>query len=291
MRSIRHAGYRQSPIRSARIQTRIRPTAIRRPASTLSLSYAISCTTFVPYLCKTPKWSTNINLYAPKHTIQHVRRRCRKPRSKHRPQPIQALRPSPVRSLGLGIFTCDDAPPAIPAAYTISSRISTLLPPPPIFYPSASLSRPLRLSAISPSSAFAPSSPEAQYSASAWRAIHPKAPAPSRSHLPTAAASSFHHRYSHSSVSLTRPHRLSGTPALSSRSDSTGPENAMRDETPDTRISPSKITFAVPRKPLSNAVELEKGQIRTASAPDTSSGAQQDGRMNKEKSSRVFIEN
>jgi hypothetical protein len=164
--------------------------------------------------------------------------------------------PSPMRSIGLGIFTSNSQPPPLPAAFASRSHpraSSQTTLPPQIFHPSASVQHPplspLRVSALLPPSGFVPLAVPTQFSASAWRAVHPpaqhqhqgrsplgRAHLRSQSHLPGTNTNNFPYRthYSRSSVSLTRPHRLSiTTPSASvtctSRSGSTGPEEGGRD--------------------------------------------------------------
>ncbi|KAF2647537.1 hypothetical protein K491DRAFT_723361 [Lophiostoma macrostomum CBS 122681] len=202
--------------------------------------------------------------------------------------PSTILAPSPIRTITTGIFTSHAAPPPLPAAFVPQRSTSVDLPsrPPstfagpslPIFHPSASshhlpthhLAPPPRMSALVSPSGFVPLSIPAQYTASAWKAVHPPLPSPlgpnpsslssssiapasrSYTHLPLhhRASSgnlnlngpggynfSYRSRYSRSSISLTRPYRLSSTPAslsgaLSSRSASTGPEEGRRSRSP-----------------------------------------------------------
>lgn len=213
--------------------------------------------------------------------------------------------PSPIRKIGLGIFTSHQQPPPLPTAH-IPPRSSSLETPPPIFQPSIyhqHLPPPPRMSALVAPSGFVPLSIPAQFSASAWKAVHPTLPSPlgptaSRSHTNLSnTASGYNHnfpyrsRYSRSSVSLTRPNRLSSAPpigsvAWSSRSGSTGPD--------DGRGSPSGSTTAserVPSQAIAYAIlngttipgtqqptGFAKGHIRRASAPDaTTSSEQQTG--------------
>jgi hypothetical protein len=206
------------------------------------------------------------------------------------PAPSTIFTPSPIRSLGLGVFTSDHMPPPIPAAY-FDTR-------PPVFNPSManrSLTRPPRLSGHVATSGFAPL---VQYSASTWRAVHPPSrpssilPASrSQPYLPSIGLS-HHSRYSRSSVSLTRPHRLSyaaPNASSSSRSGSTGPEG--RDSPLSgagdayEKATPSEIAYAILNgTPIPGITRLKgrNGHMRTASAPDATSGAQQatpSGRM------------
>jgi hypothetical protein len=189
------------------------------------------------------------------------------------PAPSTIFAPSPVQSLGLGIFTSHHAPPPIPPAYFAPTQNS--------------LTRPPRLSGHVATPGFVPL---VQYSASTWRAVHPTGPptmlpaSRSQPYLPN-TGSSYYNRYSRSSVSLTRPHRLSyTTPALSSssRSGSTGPEG--RDSPLSGEVDASgkatanEIAYAILNEtpiPGTTRPEGRDGHVRTASAPDATSGAQQ----------------
>lgn len=126
--------------------------------------------------------------------------------------------PAPVRSLGLGIFTSQDQPPPVPAAFRPPHRSTSLDNIPPIFQPSAShnhLLPPPRMSSLIAPSAFAPAPVPVQYSASIWKAVHPTLPSPLRPaatrsnphlpHVPMGHNFTYRPRHSRSSVSLTRP--------------------------------------------------------------------------------------
>jgi hypothetical protein len=204
--------------------------------------------------------------------------------------------PSPVCSLGRGSFTSGAAPPAIPAAYASPPQASSFGPPLPIFHPSVShqsLTRPPRISGSFSSSATVPMIITPQYSASTWRAVHPgnlplSLPA-SRSYPNLRGSYNAHHnRYSRSSVSLTKPHRLSTTTppdsvTWSSKSGSTGPEGTdgqpSSEENKDLRASAHEIAFSIlngtPIPGTTRQKTWEKSHMRTASAPDAISGAQQ----------------
>jgi len=177
--------------------------------------------------------------------------------------------PSPIRAIGLGIFTSQAQPPPIPAAYTPPRSVSAETTPPFVqptaIYPG--LPPPPRMSSLISPSGFVPLSIPAQYSASAWRAVHPPLPSPlggreghrSHPHLSHTASGpnlAYRNRYSRSSVSLTRPHRLSSaTPpasvAWSSRSGSTGPGDEGRGSpasgsiTTQERAHASAIAYAI----------------------------------------------
>ncbi|KAH7396196.1 hypothetical protein BKA66DRAFT_259519 [Pyrenochaeta sp. MPI-SDFR-AT-0127] len=211
------------------------------------------------------------------------------------PAPSTIHAPSPLRSIGLGIFTSDSTPPPIPSAYIAPPRTSSLGTPSPVFEPSIyhhSLSRPPRISGLAPSSGYAPLAVPAQFSASAWRALHPAGPPPmrpaSRSNppLPTPGFL-YNNRYSRSSVSLTRPRRLStatpvGSIAWSSRSGSTGPEGRdspfSGDHRVERRATSAEIAYAIMNGlPIPGTTWPDSGKtgsIRTASPSNTTSGAE-----------------
>ncbi|KAF2733379.1 hypothetical protein EJ04DRAFT_273561 [Polyplosphaeria fusca] len=211
------------------------------------------------------------------------------------------LAPSPIRTIGMGIFTSHAQPPPLPAAYIpprTSSRSTSRDMSPPIFHPSTSnqhLPPPPRMSSLITPSGFVPLSVPAQYSASAWRAVHPPPTSPlgcsasrSHTHLPSASQGqnfSYRNRYSRSSVSLTRPHRLStATPVgsekgWSSRSGSTGPGEEGR-RTPGSsngdKPSANEIAYAILNGTAIPGHQPPKGHMRRSSAPDATTGAQQD---------------
>ncbi|KAF2685088.1 hypothetical protein K458DRAFT_20116 [Lentithecium fluviatile CBS 122367] len=221
--------------------------------------------------------------------------------------PPSILAPSPMR-VGLGIFTSNAQPPPLPPAFAPPPRTSSVEAPPAVFQPSASnqhLPPPPRMSALITPSGFVPLSVPAQFSASAWRAVHPLAPSPlgpvasrSHPHLPhTNSVPSFTYRsrYSRSSVSLTRPHRLSsttpvGSVAWSSRSGSTGPDEgrgspSSGDGVSEHRATPNEIAYAILNGtaiPGTTATRGHtRGHMRHVSAPDVTAGAQQSHRMSK----------
>ena len=212
------------------------------------------------------------------------------------PPPPTLHAPSPQRSVGLGIFTSNLAPPPIPAEFVAPPRASSLENLPSLFQPSVShhsLTLPPRLSGQVSSAGFIPLSVAPQFSASTWRALHPISPTSmglasrSHPHLPSSGYP-YRHRFSRSSVSLTRPHRLStATPAASvawsSRSGSTGPEgreaSTSSEDNKDRRASANEIAFAIlngtPIPGTTRPKTRGKYHMRTASAPDTTTGAQQ----------------
>jgi hypothetical protein len=208
--------------------------------------------------------------------------------------------PSPMRAIGIGVFTSLAQPPPLPATFALPSRIPSIELPPALFQPSASnrhLPLPPRMSSLVTPSGFVPLSIPAQFSASAWRAVHPLAPSPlgpvaSRSHpqLPrTNSMHSFNYRngYSRSSLSLTRPHRLStttpvGSVAWSSRSSSTGPDEGRGSPSPAKCASEHKATANYLAYAILNGTGISgtkatasrsTGHMRHVSAPDVSPGA------------------
>jgi hypothetical protein len=218
--------------------------------------------------------------------------------------------PSPIRSIGLNIFTSQAQPPPLPAAFIPPRSTSLESSAPPMFHPSTSynhLPPPPRMSALIAPSGFVPLAIPAQYSASAWRAVHPTLPSPlgpaasrSHPHLPHTASGynynfSYRSRYSRSSVSLTRPHRLStATPAgsvtWSSRSGSTGPGDEDRGSPSSSEVAAQKASANAIAYAILNGTTIpgtdvrgkpKAGHMRRASAPDASTGVEQPGRMAK----------
>jgi hypothetical protein len=211
----------------------------------------------------------------------------------HSPPPMTIHSPTPQRSVGLGIFTSNFAPPPIPPEYRLPLQTSSNDSLPLVFHPSVTnrvLTRPPRLSGHGPTSGIVPSSFAPQYSASTWRALHPSSPssmrAASRSHTQLPSTTISHrNRFSHSSVTLTRPPRIStatpnGSVDCSTRSGSTGPEGraalAAYEDNPDRRASANEIVFAIMNgTPIPGTTRPEtrgKGHRRNASAPDVAAG-------------------
>ncbi|KAF9737102.1 hypothetical protein PMIN03_006736 [Paraphaeosphaeria minitans] len=165
-----------------------------------------------------------------------------------------------IRSLGTGIYTSHVHPPPVPAAYATLAHNPSAGLPPLFFQPSLStpkLPLPPRMSALVSSSGFVPLSIPAQYAPSNWRAVHPAAPSPlavaaSRSQTQFPATDPSHRLYrarnAHSSVSLTRPHRLSTFTTVdsvgwSSRSGSTSPRGSHDGD--ERRATAGQIAFAI----------------------------------------------
>ncbi|KAL6702623.1 hypothetical protein ACN47E_001292 [Coniothyrium glycines] len=199
--------------------------------------------------------------------------------------------PSPMRSIGMGIFTSSMTPPPIPPAYIASRRAASDETLPHVFHPALAhvhLTRPPRLSGLAGASSSVPLSKPAQYSASAWRAVHPAKPPQlrpsSRSHPQLrGVAYSSRERVSRSSLSLTRPQRLSTASPVECTTPSSRSESAELDAVEDSlerRASPGEIAHAIlygTTIPGTDASPLPawNTHTRTSSAPDATSGAQQ----------------
>ncbi|KAF2021138.1 hypothetical protein BU24DRAFT_446225 [Aaosphaeria arxii CBS 175.79] len=227
------------------------------------------------------------------------------------PPPSMIHAPAPIRSIGLGIFTSQAQPPPLPAAYVPSRKASPFENEPPIFQPSASyhhLPQPPRMTTLVTPSGFVPLSVPMQYPASAWRAVHPMYPSPlgqntgsqAAAHSHTAPGRNFSYRsgYSRSSISLTRPHRLStatppgGSGTWSSRSCSSGPGDdgrssplsggASRSTSGTRQASSDDIAYAILNGTAIPGLDVPRvpyvaEHSRSASAPDATCGAQEDG--------------
>lgn len=215
---------------------------------------------------------------------------------------IQSSSPARDRA-GLGIFTSPFAPPPLPPAFMISvesplrqSQIPTLDP----LAHRRRLSLAPRTDALLAPAAYAPYSIPIEFSASAQRAVYPDTSSPYRTvstsrsqpHLRNMSSFSNRHRYSRSSVSLSRPHRLgSMTPVpnveCSSRSDTLNSSGGISEtgESPNSksgtsnfnkRASAAEIVYAIANNtpiPGTDKPSLRK-HYRTVSAPDATSGAQ-----------------
>ncbi|KAF2703041.1 hypothetical protein K504DRAFT_539238 [Pleomassaria siparia CBS 279.74] len=210
--------------------------------------------------------------------------------------------PTPLRSTGLGTFTKS----ALPPAFMLPARASSMENLPQVFYPSISnhhLPPPPRMSTLVGPYGFVPLYNAKEYSASAWRAVHPTLPSPlrpvsyasrSNPHLPqttsTHPSNFYRSGYSRSSVSLTRPNRLSSvTPPLpagsvtwSSRSGSTGPEDGRQSRSPVSSgggTSEKAFGQKMSTGTASSSANETKGErsshARHTSAPDAMAGAAQ----------------
>jgi hypothetical protein len=211
--------------------------------------------------------------------------------------PPSIYAPSPRRTIGLGIFTADGQPPPVPPTFALPRRTSSIDQRPIMLQHSISdphLARPPRMSVLVAPSGFLPLSTPPQFSASAWRAVHPLAPSPlgpvasrSFSHLPHTTSTqpfTYRTRYARSSasVSLTRPHHLSsvnsgGSEGWSSRSDSTGPYARSSEESgPEYKPAPNHSMSGIRKGANLLAATSTKSHTRHISAPDASAAVQQD---------------
>lgn len=203
----------------------------------------------------------------------------------------------------IGIFTSPFAPPPLPPAFMVSietpppSQYQTLDP----FAHRRRLSLTPRTDALLAPAAYAPHSIPIEYSASAQRAVYPDTAAPYRSlsssrsqpHLRSMSNFSNRHRYSRSSVSLSRPYRLSSitrVPHLecSSRSDTLISSGGISEtgESPNSkadsgiskekRASAAEIAYAIHNNtPIPGTSPSSRKHWRTVSAPDARAEAQQ----------------
>ena len=192
-------------------------------------------------------------------------------------------------SSGSRVFTSRHAPPPIPFNFMALYRNSSFDTLPSALHPSANrgvLNRPPLSSNSASKCDSGPLFTQARYSASTWRAIHPESsdltlnasrPRPYSRDL------DLRHniRYSHSSMSLTRPSRLSSLSTVS-RSGSNGSNS--RDHTfgvPDHGeiASPDEIAYAITKGTPIPGTERIRGvdrhHIRTASAPHYTSSPHQ----------------
>ncbi|KAJ4341492.1 hypothetical protein N0V95_007221 [Ascochyta clinopodiicola] len=216
---------------------------------------------------------------------------------------VQSSSPTRDRA-GLGVFTSPFAPPPLPPAFMISVESPSLQPQTSVSNPFAHrrhLSLTPRTDALLAPAAYVPYSIPIEFSASAQRAVYPDTAPPYRSistcrsqpHLRSMSSFSNRHRYSRSSVSLTRPHRLSSfspVPHLecSSRSDTLRSSEGISEtgESPNgksvasstgKRASAAEIVHAIASNtpiPGTDRPSPRK-HWRTVSAPDATAGAQQ----------------
>jgi len=193
----------------------------------------------------------------------------------HSPAPPTIHCPSPQRSVGLGIFTSDFAPPPIPPQFRLPLRSTSLDSLRPLYPPSPSqriLTRPPRLSGNPNNAVFIPLSVAPQYSASTLRALYPAGPSKlyasqSHPHLPSAA---FSHRslFSQSSVSLSKPHRLS---TVTQNDSCSSPSESLRADGLAASALAEDVPIPSPLRPKTRG----KCHKRTSSAPDVVPGAQE----------------
>ncbi|KAF1928310.1 uncharacterized protein M421DRAFT_158303 [Didymella exigua CBS 183.55] len=208
---------------------------------------------------------------------------------------------SPTRDR-IGVFTSPFVPPPLPPAFMISVENSTASQRPTLdpFAHRRRISLTPRTDALLAPAAYVPHSIPIEYSASAQRAVFPDAAAPyrsintSRSQPQLRSMSNFtnRHRYSRSSISLSRPHRLSSlTPVshleCSSRSDTLNSSGGISEtgESPnsksgvgkDKRASATEIVYAINNNTAIPGTEQlsPRKHWRTVSAPDANAGAQQ----------------
>jgi hypothetical protein len=191
------------------------------------------------------------------------------------------------RSPDSRVFTSHHAPPPIPSAFIALHRNPSFATLPSVSNPPTSLgvsTRPPRLSEPARSSDSVPLFTQARYSASTWRAIHPEGanvilplsrPHSSDIYLPQRT------QYSRSSMSLTRPNRLSSQSSIP-RSGFIDPESQDGHFSEDTdgseEATPHEIAYAITRD--THVLGAERNphnshHARTVSAPHDPSEAQQ----------------
>ncbi|KAH4338047.1 hypothetical protein HBH98_214100 [Parastagonospora nodorum] len=193
----------------------------------------------------------------------------------HSPGPPTIHCPSPQRSVGLGIFTSEFAPPPIPPQFRLPLRSTSLDSLRPLYPPSSSqriLTRPPRLSGNPKNSIFIPLSVAPQYSASTLRALYPTGPpklyaSQSHPHLPSAVLS-HRSRFSQSSVSLSKPHRLN---TVTHNDGSSSPSESLRADCLAASALAEDALIPSPLRPKARG----KNHKRTSSAPDVAPGAQE----------------
>lgn len=192
-------------------------------------------------------------------------------------------------SSGSRVFTSHHAPPPIPSAFMASYRKSSFDTLPSASQSSANrgaLNRPPLSSRSASKCDSGPLFTQARYSASTWRAVHPEGsdftlnasrPRPYSRDLDLRHSI----RYSHSSMSLTRPSRLSSLSTVS-RSGSNGSNSRHHTfGVPDHGeiASPDEIAYAITKGTPIPGTERVRGlgrhHIRSGSAPDYTSPSQQ----------------
>ena len=211
---------------------------------------------------------------------------------------------SPTRNrAGLGVFTSPFAPPPLPPAFMVAVDSPSMQPQYPTLDPFAHrrrLSLTPRTDALLAPAAYVPYSIPIEFSASAQRAVFPDTAAPYRSvstsrsqpHLRSMSSFSNRNRYSRSSVSLSRPHRLSSlTPVphleCGSCSDTLNSSGGISEigESPnsktgvskgDKRASAAEIVYAIANGTPIPGTETPspRKHWRTVSAPDVAAGIQ-----------------
>lgn len=205
--------------------------------------------------------------------------------------------PSPKRDqAGLGIFTSSFAPSPLLPAFMVSADSPSVQCQSSASYPFAHrrrLSLTPRTDALLAPAAYVPYSIPIEFSASAQRAVHPDTSAPYRPqpYLRSMSIFSNYHRYSQSSISLTRPPRLSSLTPISHLECSSGSSTlrsskgiSEMDESPnskssnpsDKRPSAAGIVYTtVNTTPFFGATKANpRNHWRTFSTPNVMSSAQ-----------------
>lgn len=209
------------------------------------------------------------------------------PTSTHRSSSSDPMAQNRSRSPGSVVFTLHHAPPPIPSAFMTPHRNPSFDALPSASYASTThgvLTGPPLSSHSASRHDSAPVSTQARYSASIWRAVHPESPEfilHSSRPRPYSRDLDLSHRQSlRSSMSLTRPSRLSSLKSIS-QSDSTVSESrdhcfGVTDE--GDRATPGEIAYAITNGTPIPGTEPVKGldrhHICTVSAPNNSSAAQ-----------------
>ncbi|UPX19738.1 uncharacterized protein EKO05_0009991 [Ascochyta rabiei] len=212
---------------------------------------------------------------------------------------VQSSSPSRDQA-GLGAFTSPFAPPSLPPAFT-SPSLQLQAPVSVPFAHRRCLSLTPRTDALLAPAAYAPYSIPIEFSASAQRAVYPDTASPYRSistcrsqpHLRSMSSFSNRHRYSRSSVSLSRPHRLSSLTPVPHLGCSSGSDTLKSSEgISETGESPNGESVASSTGTRATAAEIvhaiasntpipgtdgpsQRKHWRTVSAPDATAGAQQ----------------
>lgn len=220
-------------------------------------------------------------------------------------RPGSSHSPSPSHD-HMGAFTSPFAPPPLPPAFMISMNTSSSLRSQTLTLDPLAHRRRLSLAprtdALLAPAAYVPYSIPIEFSASAQRAVYPDAAPSYRSistsrsqpHLRSMSSFSNRHHYSRSSVSLSRPQRLSSmTPVphleCSSRSDTLISSSGISEkgESPNSkygggvdttkRASTAEIVHAIADNKRVPGSEMtgRKKHWRTVSAPDAVAAAQQ----------------
>ena len=219
-------------------------------------------------------------------------------------RPASSIRsPSPTRDQ-IGTFTPPFAPPPLPPAFMVSVESPILQSQNPASDPFAyrrRLSLTPRTDSLLAPAAYVPCSIPIEFSASAQRAVYPDAAAlyrsisTSRSQPQLRSMNSFsnRHPYSRSSVSLSRPHRLSSlTPVphleCSSRSNTLNSSGGISEKgeslssepgpsSTNKKASAAEIVHAIANNTSIPGTDRPspRKHWRTVSAPDVTPGAQQ----------------